>query len=54
MDKSMHAPNIEFETKLKKIPEKLFTKRAREIASERMAYMEEFFKKLGKEYKGAI
>jgi len=46
MDICKHAPNIEFETKMRNIPERLFTKEAKEIADERMRFMEEFFLQL--------
>ncbi|WP_432666524.1 HD domain-containing protein [Wukongibacter baidiensis] len=47
-----HPPNIEFEIKFKKIPESLYTKKAKEIAEERRKYMESFFERLGEEVKG--
>ena len=48
-DISKHSVNIEYETKFKKIPERLFTKRAREIAKERVEFMDVFFERLKKE-----
>ena len=45
-DISLHTPNIEFETKSKRIPERLYTQRGREIAEERMKFMELFFERL--------
>lgn len=42
-DNSKHAPNIEYELKLKKIPDRLFTQQAKEIAIDRLKYMEIFF-----------
>jgi len=48
-DVSKHTTNLEFELKLKKIPDRLFTQKAREIAKERIAYMQEFFETLRKE-----
>ncbi len=51
-DKSKHSANIEFETKLRHIPEKLYTEKAKEIAKERMRFMEEFFERLKKETEG--
>ena len=51
-DNSKHAINLEFELKLKKIPERLYTDKAREIAWKRITYMEEFFKILREEVKG--
>jgi len=53
-DKSKHALNIEYETKLKYIQKRLFTKKAKEIAKERAKFMKEFFKQLEKEIKGKI
>jgi len=47
-----HAPNLEFELKFKRIPEKLYTKKAKEIAKERLRFMEEFFKRLKEELEG--
>lgn len=51
-DASKHTANLEFELKLKKIPERLFTPKAREIARDRIAYMEAFFGTLEKEIHG--
>lgn len=53
-DVSKHSSNIEFELKLKKIPEKLYTAKAKEIAVERVKYMAEFFKILKAEIGGPI
>lgn len=53
-DVSKHSSNIEFELKLKKIPEKLYTEKAREIALKRVKYMAEFFKTLRAEIDGSI
>jgi uncharacterized protein len=47
--KSKHAPNIEFKTKIVKIPDKLYTKKAKELAKERIEFMDSFFLKLEKE-----
>ncbi|MBU6999636.1 MAG: HD domain-containing protein [Theionarchaea archaeon] len=44
-----HAPNIEFETKFKHIPDVLYTAKARKIAKERIDFMENFFEQLRKE-----
>lgn len=51
-DKTKHSPRLEFETKLKFIPGKLYTQKAKEVAGKRMRVMEEFFDKLEKEIKG--
>jgi len=53
-DKSKHAANLEFETKLKHIPERLYTERAKAIAKERMRFMNEFFLRLKKEINGEL
>jgi len=53
-DISKHAPNIEFETKLKHIPKKLFTQKAKEIAQKRIEFMKKYFKQLKKEINGKI
>ena len=53
-DKSKHALNLEFELKLKHIPERLFTKKAKKIAKERTKFMKQFFKRLKKEIKGLV
>lgn len=51
-DPSKHAPNIEFETKFKHIPNNLYTQKAKEIAKQRLEYMKQFFEKLRKEIGG--
>jgi uncharacterized protein len=51
-DISKHSPNLEFELKLKHIPERLYTRKAKEIAEQRLAFMEEFFNRLKAEVKG--
>ncbi|KYK36254.1 MAG: phosphohydrolase [Theionarchaea archaeon DG-70-1] len=51
-DISKHAPNIEFETKFKHIPDMLYTKKARKMAEERLKFMTQFFERLQKEIKG--
>lgn len=53
-DPSKHAPNIEFETKFKHIPNKLHTRKAKEIAKQTLEYMEQFFERLRKEIKGQL
>lgn len=47
-----HSPNIEFEMKLKYIPDRLYTEEAKRIAKERVEFMEDFFERLEKEIKG--
>lgn len=51
-DVSMHSPFIEYEVKFKKIPEKLFTQKAKEIGRNRLKFMDDFFKKLDLEIEG--
>ena len=50
---SKHSPNLEFE-KMKHIPGKLHTAKAREIAGERVTYMAEFFDRLRSEIAGEL
>jgi uncharacterized protein len=47
-----HSPNIEFDMKLKRIPDRLFTEEARRIAKERIIFMENYFVRLEEEIKG--
>jgi uncharacterized protein len=51
---SKHASNLEFETKFKHIPDKLYTQKAREIARERLEYMKQFFERLKREIDGQL
>ncbi|MGV8981682.1 HD domain-containing protein [Clostridium sp.] len=51
-DVSKHSPFMEYEFKFKKIPEKLFTQKAKEIGINRLKYMDDFFKKLDLEIEG--
>jgi len=53
-DMSKHSPFIEFEYKYKKIPERLFTKKAKEMAVLRLEFMSEFFRRLKLEIDGKI
>jgi len=43
---SQHAPNIEFETKFKHIPDTIHTAKAKQLAQRRLDYMEHFFERL--------
>jgi uncharacterized protein len=52
IDPSKHASNLEFETKFKHIPDKLYTQKAREIARKRLEYMKAFFERLKREING--
>ncbi|WP_346928764.1 HD domain-containing protein [Clostridium sp.] len=51
-DVSKHTPFIECEVKFKKIPDKLYTKKAKEIGKERLKFMEEYFNRLQLEIEG--
>ncbi|MCM1565499.1 MAG: HD domain-containing protein [Dehalobacter sp.] len=46
---SKHTTNLEFELKLRKIPDRLYTEEAKEIARKRIKFMELFFKTLVEE-----
>ena len=54
IDPSKHSPNLEFETKFKHIPRRLYTEKAREIARERVEFMRQFFERLKKEIEGEL
>jgi uncharacterized protein len=54
IDSSEHSPNLEFETKFKQVPEKLYTEEARKIAEQRLGFMEQFFERLKKEIAGEL
>lgn len=51
-DVSKHTPFIEYEVKFKKIPDKLYTKKAKEIGKKRLKFMEEYFTRLKLEIDG--
>lgn len=51
-DVSKHTPFIEYEVKFKKIPDKLYTEKARELGKERLKFMDEYFNRLMAEIKG--
>lgn len=51
-DVSKHTPFIEYEVKFKKIPNKLYTKKAKEIGIERLKFMDEYFNRLKHEIDG--
>lgn len=53
-DVSQHSPLIEYEVKFKKIPDKLYTKRARELGVERLSYMKDYFSRLDGEIDGRL
>jgi len=51
-DITKHSPNLEFEIKLRHIPERLYTGKARNIANDRIRIMDEFFTRLRDEIAG--
>ncbi|WP_297430042.1 HD domain-containing protein [Clostridium sp.] len=51
-DVSKHTPFIEYEVKFKKIPDKLYTEKAKEIGNERLKFMDEYFTRLKLEIDG--
>ena len=51
-DKSKHSPQIEFETKLKFLPENMHTKKGKEIAIERLKFYKDFLDRLENEIIG--
>lgn len=51
-DMSKHTAFIEYEVKLKNVPEKLYTEKAKEIGYDRVKFMDEFFNRLKKDIKG--
>lgn len=53
-DVSKHSPIVEYEIKFKKIPSKLYTQRGKEMALNRLAFMQNFFKMLEDESKGKL
>jgi len=48
-DVSKHSPLIEYELKFKKIPDKLYTDKAKEIGTQRLIFMKSFFNRLNLE-----
>ncbi len=53
-DKTKHSPQLEFETKLKFLPEKLYTQQAKKIGEERMIFIKKFLDALEKEIKEGV
>ena len=51
-DVAQHAANLEFELKLKHIPDKLFTAKAKALAKQRLDFMQSFFEVLKQEIDG--
>jgi uncharacterized protein len=53
-DKSKHNPFFEFELKLKRLPQRLHTRKAKIMAKERLSYMASFFKRIKEEIAGSL
>ncbi len=53
-DTTKHSPQVEFETKLKFLIDKLHTKQAKKICKERMKFYKSFLDRLEKEIKGEL
>lgn len=53
-DKAKHTPQVEYETKLKFLAEKMHTAKSRKICKERLAFYRNFLGRLEKEIKGEI
>ncbi len=53
-DKTKHSPQIEFETKLKFLADKLYTNKAKEVGRERLAFYKSFLDRLEKEINGKL
>jgi uncharacterized protein len=53
-DKTLHSPQIDFETKTKFLPDKLFTVKGREIGQERMKFYKDFLDRLEREINGEL
>ncbi len=51
-DIKKHAPNLEYEMKLKKIASSLHTRKAEKLAKKRQKFMETFFERLEEEIEG--
>ena len=53
-DKTKHSAHIEFEIKIKFLPDKLYTKKAKQIGKERVEYSRKYLNRLEKEVEGKI
>jgi len=51
-DVSKHSPFIEYEVKFKKIPDKLYTQKAKQIGVKRLEFMGAYFERLRQEIEG--
>lgn len=49
IDVAKHTPNLEYDFKYKNLPKMLYTRKARELAKNRVDFMAEFFIRLNKE-----
>ena len=54
IDLQKHSPNLEFETKFKRVLERVHTKKGKELALERIEYVKNFFERLKKEISGEL
>lgn len=54
LDFKKHASNLEFEIKFNRIPDKLYTEKARIIADDKIGFMAQFYERLGREVKGLL
>lgn len=53
-DVSKHSPLMEYEYKFKKIPERLYTEKGKQIGKERLSYMKDYFNRLKLEVNGKL
>lgn len=53
-NKSLHSVQIEFDIKLKELPDLMYTSKAKEVAKERVAYFQAFMDRLESEIKGEV
>ncbi len=54
LDFTKHASNLEFELKFKRIPSKLYTEKAKQVAEEKVRFMAQFYDRLRKDVKGEL
>ncbi|MGD0576723.1 MAG: HD domain-containing protein [Candidatus Staskawiczbacteria bacterium] len=53
-DKTKHSPQIEFETKIKHLPDRIYTRKGKKVMKERVEYSKKYLDRLEKEIKGEI
>lgn len=53
-DVSKHSPLLEYDYKFKKIPDRLFTRKGKEIGKQRLEYMGHYFERLALEMAGKL